>query len=681
MGRPGRAGRHRRLPRLVSASRQRGRPRSAPTSSAPPPASSPVRSPCSRRWSWSAPWSTSVEAQVPALAAPGDEQRPARGGPALLPRGGLRRRQVYARAAEARGAWDARLEALVVDALLRGEADDALRSRAAALGWGGSDQVTVVVGQHAAGARAATSWARCGGRAPGCGADALVGVQGDRHGGRARAAGTTRSRPRGRLWPAVRGRARWSSGPVVPTARRAGRSARAALAGLVAARAWPEAPRPVLADDLLPERVLSRRRARPAGPWWTGSTGRLAEADPALLDTVAAYLEAGRSVEGGRPAAVRAPQHRPLPAAPAPPRSRAGTRRTPGRASCCRSRSPAGRPGRPAPRPAARTPTQFVGSSKSPARRFVPRRPCCATGRGGRLSRCSSSSCPGQGSQTPGFLAPWLEVPGVAERLRWLSAVAGIDLVTHGTTSDAETIRDTAVAQPLIVAAGLVALPALLPEASAPDDASARRRRRRALRRGADRRRAGRRADRRAGDRPGPRARPRHGRGQRGDADGHERGARGEPGGGGGGPRGARADRGEQERAPGRSSPPARSSSSPRWRPPRRPQARIVPLQVAGAFHTAHMAPAVDVLAGYARAITRADPRIQLLSNADGAVVDDGREALRRIVDQVSSPVRWDACSATLARPRRHRPARAARRPARWPGSPSARCPASRSSP
>jgi [acyl-carrier-protein] S-malonyltransferase len=70
---------------------------------------------------------------------------------------------------------------------------------------------------------------------------------------------------------------------------------------------------------------------------------------------------------------------------------------------------------------------------------------------------------PGQGSQTPGFLAPWLEVDGIAERLGWLSAVAGIDLVAHGTTSDADTIRDTAVAQPLIVGAGLVSLLALFP--------------------------------------------------------------------------------------------------------------------------------------------------------------------------------------------------------------------------
>ncbi len=64
--------------------------------------------------------------------------------------------------------------------------------------------------------------------------------------------------------------------------------------------------------------------------------------------------------------------------------------------------------------------------------------------------------CPGQGSQTPGFLAPWLELPSVAGRLAALSDIAGLDLVAHGTTSDEETIKDTAVAQPLIVAAGLV---------------------------------------------------------------------------------------------------------------------------------------------------------------------------------------------------------------------------------
>ena len=73
---------------------------------------------------------------------------------------------------------------------------------------------------------------------------------------------------------------------------------------------------------------------------------------------------------------------------------------------------------------------------------------------------------PGQGAQSPGFLAPWLDVPGVRERLEWLSVVSGIDLVEHGTTSDADTIKDTAVAQPLIVGAGLVSLLSLFPHPS-----------------------------------------------------------------------------------------------------------------------------------------------------------------------------------------------------------------------
>jgi len=70
---------------------------------------------------------------------------------------------------------------------------------------------------------------------------------------------------------------------------------------------------------------------------------------------------------------------------------------------------------------------------------------------------------PGQGSQVPGFLAPWLELPSVAHRLRWLAACSGLDLEYFGTQADAETIRDTAVAQPLIVAAGLLPLLELFP--------------------------------------------------------------------------------------------------------------------------------------------------------------------------------------------------------------------------
>src|SRR5699024_5085185 len=76
--------------------------------------------------------------------------------------------------------------------------------------------------------------------------------------------------------------------------------------------------------------------------------------------------------------------------------------------------------------------------------------------------------CPGQGAQKPGFLSPWLELPGVDEALAALSDASGIDLLRHGTESDADTIRDTAVAQPLLVAAGIIAASALYQDAELP---------------------------------------------------------------------------------------------------------------------------------------------------------------------------------------------------------------------
>jgi PucR C-terminal helix-turn-helix domain/GGDEF-like domain len=234
-----------------------------------------------------------VEAEGPALAAPGDEQRLREAALRYSREVAFAAARIYARAAEARGAWDARLEALVVDALLRGESDDALRSRAAALGWASSDQVTVVVGSTPHGL-IGDVLGTLRGAAAAAGADTLLGVQGDRMvvvlGRRADPLAAA---------PALAdhfGPGPIVTGPVVPGLAEAGRSARAALAGIVAARAWPGAPRPVAADDLLPERLLSgdavARRAlvdRVYRP--------LADADPVLLPTVAAYLEHGRSVE------------------------------------------------------------------------------------------------------------------------------------------------------------------------------------------------------------------------------------------------------------------------------------------------------------------------------------------------------------------------------------------------
>ncbi len=239
-----------------------------------------------------------VEERIEELAAPGDAGRLREAVLRYSREIAFAAAQVYAQAAEARGAWDARLEALVVDALLRGEAEDrgtdaSLRSRAAALGWGAQEGVVVVVGAAPDAApedvvdglrRAATT----------ASLDVLTGVQGDRlvvvlGGARDPAAATRRIVAQFGAGPVV-------MGPVVPDLLAAGRSAREALAGLAAAPAWPEAPRPVAADDLLPERALAgdaeaRRRLVEE------VHNPLAAAGSALQETLAAYLEQAGSLE------------------------------------------------------------------------------------------------------------------------------------------------------------------------------------------------------------------------------------------------------------------------------------------------------------------------------------------------------------------------------------------------
>jgi [acyl-carrier-protein] S-malonyltransferase len=253
---------------------------------------------------------------------------------------------------------------------------------------------------------------------------------------------------------------------------------------------------------------------------------------------------------------------------------------------------------------------------------------------------------PGQGAQQPGFLQPWVSEPTFADRLGWLSAVSGLDLAHYGTQADAEVIRDTAVAQPLLVAAGLLAALELFPH---PADAfpfigvaaghsvgevtaaagvgvlSAEqamvfvRERGRAM---AEASAAtptsmtaviGGNAEEvlQALEAHGLTAANNNGTGQivaAGTTDQLEALA---------------------------AHPPAR--------------ARLIPLSVAGAFHTVHMQPAVARLAALARAISTHDPRARLLSNADGQVVHDGQQVLRRLVGQVASPVRWDLCLAAMA--------------------------------
>ncbi len=160
---------------------------------------------------------------------------------------------VYASYAENRGAWDARLEALVVDALVRGERSDELPGRAAALGWATTGPVLVLVGSAPAGVDDQRSAVRRAARSQhsevlvGVHADKLVVVLGGASGLEAVADRVSREFGPG---PVVRG-------PRVESLARAGESAAAALAGLRAAAAWPDAPRPVAADDLLPERALA----------------------------------------------------------------------------------------------------------------------------------------------------------------------------------------------------------------------------------------------------------------------------------------------------------------------------------------------------------------------------------------------------------------------------------------
>jgi len=253
---------------------------------------------------------------------------------------------------------------------------------------------------------------------------------------------------------------------------------------------------------------------------------------------------------------------------------------------------------------------------------------------------------PGQGAQTPGFLNPWLEVPGFRERLEWLSVVSGIDLVTHGTVSDADTIRDTAVAQPLIVGAGLVSLLTLFPhpseaygsigagsghsvgEITAAVGAGVMTAEQAMIfvrERGAAMARASAIAPTGMSAVLG------------GDPDVVVEAARSA------GLTPANMNGAGQIVVAGTLAQLASFGEAP-------PEgARVRPLEVAGAFHTEHMAPAVAHLERLSHAISTHDPRLRLISNADGQVVHDGREVLRRLVSQVSNPVRWDLCMQTMA--------------------------------
>ncbi len=253
---------------------------------------------------------------------------------------------------------------------------------------------------------------------------------------------------------------------------------------------------------------------------------------------------------------------------------------------------------------------------------------------------------PGQGAQTPGFLTPWLEDRTFASRLEWLSTVAGLDLIHYGTEADADTIRDTAVAQPLLVATGLVAALELFPH---PTDAFSKI--------GAV-----------AGHSVGELAAAAGARvitaeqamvlvRERGKAMADAAAVT---------PTGMTAllggDRDEvlaslekhgltpaNDNGPGQvvAAGTLEQLEALAADPPAK--ARLMPLSVAGAFHTEHMAPAVGHLARLARSVSVHDARIPVISNRDGTIVHEGADVLARIVGQIASPVRWDLCLDTMS--------------------------------
>jgi hypothetical protein len=201
---------------------------------------------------------------------------------------------VYARAAEQRGAWDARLEYLVVDGVVRGEVSENLLSRAAALGWSQHAQVAVVAGDTGDATDPERVVEDVHARGAAAGASVLAAVQSHRLvavvGSGTRLARAVRS-----VVPAY-GTGPVVTGPVVGSLAEAGRSARAAFSGLRAVAGWPDAPRPVASEALLPERALQgddEARAELVESVYVA----LATRDDDLLATVDAYLGCGASVE------------------------------------------------------------------------------------------------------------------------------------------------------------------------------------------------------------------------------------------------------------------------------------------------------------------------------------------------------------------------------------------------
>jgi len=202
--------------------------------------------------------------------------------------------EVYARAAEARGAWDARLEALVMEALLRGEPDSAALARATALGWSARDGITVLVGPPpASDAGAALQVMRLA--AAHHGLDLLTALHGE---ALVAIVGHSIDDDRtARLLSPHFGPGALVVGPHASTIGDVGAASAEALAAYDAAEGWPDAPRPVHADDLLPERVLAGDPAA-ADRLVDVIVERLRATDAELLRTLEAFLETSPTLEG-----------------------------------------------------------------------------------------------------------------------------------------------------------------------------------------------------------------------------------------------------------------------------------------------------------------------------------------------------------------------------------------------
>ncbi|MDR6556485.1 [acyl-carrier-protein] S-malonyltransferase [Arthrobacter pascens] len=241
-------------------------------------------------------------------------------------------------------------------------------------------------------------------------------------------------------------------------------------------------------------------------------------------------------------------------------------------------------------------------------------------------------------------MAPWLELPSVAGHLASLSEIAGIDLTAHGTTSDEETIKDTAVAQPLIVAAGLVAakslfdvelssLPVILAGHSVGEITAS------ALAGVLTEKEAMTFVRERANSMAAAAAVTPTGMSAVVGGDPAEvlaaiEAAGATPANVNGAGQTVAAGTFDQLKALAEN-PPAK--------------ARVIPLKVAGAFHTSHMAPAVSALEALRPELQPQAPTVPLLSNFDGQEVTDGTAAVDSLIAQVSRPVRWDLCMESLA--------------------------------